>query len=73
MLHFVYSDELPKYSKRAYRRFVLMKDEKKKKASERLGDSGDDVYSDVSASDLSRTLRTLTTKKKKKTKTRRRI
>ena len=30
-----------------------MKDEKKKKkASERLGDSGDDVYSDVSASDL---------------------
>ena len=52
VLHFVYSDELPKYSKRAYRRFVLMKDEKKKKASERLGDSGDDVYSDVSASDL---------------------
>ena len=54
LLHFVYADELPKYSKRAYRRFVLMKDEKrkKKKGSTRVGDLDDDGDSDVSLSDL---------------------
>ena len=53
LLHFVYADELPKYSK-PNRRFVLMKDEKrkKKKGSTRVGDLDDDGDSDVSLSDL---------------------